>query len=145
MSLSKPRLEFSAGGVLYKRERNKLIVVLIVTKDGTVYSLPKGLIEKGEKPEEAALREIEEETGCKGRIEGFLGKVEYWYVINNQRIHKFVYYYLVEYISGNTKYHDWEVEKAEWFEIEEAIKRVSFKNEREIIQRAFDRITGRNP
>ena len=135
------RLEFSAGGVLYRIVDSRLEILVIEPKNG-VFALPKGLIEKGEKPEEAAVREVREETGCLGEIEDFLGKVEYWYVLEGKRIHKFVYYYLMKYVSGDPSKHDSEVLSARWVSAEEVLSLLKFKNEREIIGKALSRIKG---
>jgi 8-oxo-dGTP diphosphatase len=135
------RLEFSAGGVLYRIVDSRLEILVIEPKNG-VFALPKGLIEKGEKPEEAAVREVKEETGCLGEIEDFLGKVEYWYVLEGIRIHKFVYYYLMKYVSGDPSRHDSEVLSARWVPAEEVLSLLKFKNEREIIGKALSKIKG---
>lgn len=140
MKNKKFKLEFSAGGVLYKIENKKIYVMLIKTKDSSVTSLPKGNIEKGEKPEKAALREVFEETGCYGEIVDFLGKIEYWYQSEGFIIHKFVYYYLMKYVKGNPEDHDTEVDEAIWEEIDLAIEKISFANEREILIKARERI-----
>jgi 8-oxo-dGTP diphosphatase len=135
------RLEFSAGGVLYRIVDSHLEILVIEPKNG-VFALPKGLIEKEEKPEEAAVREVREETGCLGEIEDFLGKVEYWYVLEGIRIHKFVYYYLMKYVSGDPSQHDSEVLSVRWVPAEEVLSLLKFKNEREIIGKALSKIKG---
>lgn len=138
------QLEFSAGGVLYRTENGKVEVVLIATKDSTAFSLPKGNIEKKEKPEEAAVREVFEETGCMGKVIEPLEKIEYWYVRDKVKVHKFVYYYLMEFLHGDTSNHDEEVNEAFWIEIDKAIEKISYKNEREILIKARERIKNRN-
>lgn len=141
---SNVRTEVSAGGVIYRKTNGRIEVVLISTHGGRSLSLPKGIIEPGERPEEAAVREVQEETGCIGEIEDFLGRIEYWYFFEGTRIHKFVYYYLIRYLSGDVSLHDQEVERAAWFAIEEAIDRVSYDNEREIIRLAFKKLKHRD-
>ncbi len=140
---AKVKLEFSAGGVLYRIQDSKVYIVLIETGNGRILSLPKGLVNKGEKVEEAALREVYEETGCRGRIIEPLGKIEYWYYREGFRIHKFVYYFLMEYIEGNVEDQDWEVERAYWIPADEAVNIMSYKNEGEIVQRALELINRR--
>lgn len=143
MEKKKTKLEFSAGGVLYKIENEEIMVMLVFARNGKVISLPKGLIERKEKPEEAAVREVKEETGCLGEVEDFLEKIDYWYYLGGERIHKYVYYYLLKYISGDPVNHDWEVEKAEWHPIDRAVQMLTFENEREVLKRAREKIRSR--
>ena len=106
-----------------------------------VYCLPKGWIEKGEGPEEAAIREVREETGLTGRILHKIGEINYFfYSDKKEKIVKDVHFYLLEYISGITADHDEEVDDAGWFLLEEAIPLLSYKNEREILIKAGDMI-----
>jgi 8-oxo-dGTP diphosphatase len=144
MVQKKFKLEFSAGGVLYRIEQKKIYVMLIKTNNSSIISLPKGNIERKEKPEQAAVREVFEETGCYGEIVDFLGKIDYWYHHQGFMIHKFVYYYLMKYAEGNPENHDDEVDEALWEEIDLAIERVSFANEREILIKARERIIDRD-
>ncbi len=138
--IMKTKFEISAGGVVYKKEGDNYSVLLIAVKKGTVWTLPKGLVEKGEKPEEAALREIREETGIIGELESFLDKIELWFFQNEDgekvRHHKIVYYYLVKYVNGNPVEHDFEVEDVKWFQIDEAVKICSYEKDREVLKKA---------
>lgn len=138
------KTEISSGGVIYRRNDGKIEIVLISTRGGRTLSLPKGLIEPGENPEQAAIREVQEETGCRGEIEDFLGKIEYWYSLEGAKIHKFVYYYLIKYTSGDVNLHDREVEQASWFDIEQAIEKASYENEREVIRLALQKLRNRH-
>lgn len=139
------RLEFSAGGVLFRPGRKSgLEVCLIATHGRTRWELPKGLIEKGEPVEAAAEREVAEETGCRGRVLERLDKIDFWYVAGEgdrrARIHKTVYFCLLKYIEGTTENHDAEVDAAEWTPLEEALKRVTFENERNVLRKAQERL-----
>lgn len=131
---------FSAGGVVFKVEKNSIFVLLISTRGGHVWALPKGLIEKGESPEKAAIREIEEETGIKGRIVDELGEVSYWFRLKDEKYFKTVKYYLVQYSEGSIN-PDFEVDSAEWFEIDEALKRLTYKSDREILEKAMEKLS----
>jgi len=128
----------SSGGVIFRRENNKLEIALIALRDRNIWTLPKGLIGKGENPEEAAVREVEEETGLNGEIIDLIGEKSYWFYIKDENIKckKTVVYYLLKYIGGDVENHSWEVDEAQWLPIDDAIERVSYKGDREIIQKA---------
>jgi len=126
----------SSGGIIYRKERNKIKVVLISRNKGKVWCLPKGLVNKGEKVEDAALREAKEETGLKGKLIKKLGAIDYWFFFKKTRIHKVVHFYLIKHTGGNTKDHDFEVDEVKWFQIDDAIKIMSYKNEIEIMKKA---------
>ena len=140
----KTRLEISAGGVIYRRRRGRVDVCLIATQGGDTWQLPKGLIERGEKPEVAAVREVQEETGLSGELVKPLKKIEYWYVWDadgvKERVHKYVYFFLNRYLSGDTKDHDDEVDDACWFPLAEAHERLSFDGERSVMALAAQEI-----
>ncbi len=143
---SKVVFEYSAGGVVYRKTpEGKIQVLLVAVKDGTVWTIPKGLIDRGESKEETALREVKEEGGVEGEIVDFIDKVEYWYVWPDEtgekvKRHKTVYYYLLKYRSGDPSMHDFEVDDARWFDIEEAIKIVKYPSDRKILKKAFETI-----
>lgn len=130
----------SAGGVVYKKKDGEVWVALISPHSG-IWALPKGLVE-GEEVELAALREAEEETGLKGKLEGKLGVIDYWFFDRHQmaKIHKFVHFYLIRYLEGRVKNHDWEVEKAQWFKLEEALKKLKYEGEKEILGKASEKL-----
>jgi len=140
------KLQFSAGGVIYKPDGGTLAVALIATKGGSVWSLPKGIVDKGEDPETTALREVAEETGLKGSIVGKIGDISYWYFIKeeNARCKKTVSYYLMKYEGGNTEAHDYEVDAARWFPIEEAIGIAAYRGDKEILIKAKEMLHGQS-
>lgn len=113
-------------------------VALIAMKNKTVWTLPKGIIDKGEQPETSAVREIMEETGLRGRIIDTIGDKSYWFYLKDENVkcRKTVSYFLLEYVSGNIEDYCWEVDEARWFNIEDAIEQVSYKSDREILQMA---------
>ena len=134
--------QISSGGVVFRRHNSIIEVALIAVKGGTVWCLPKGLIDKGEIPEKTALREVEEETGLKGRIIEKLGEITYWYYLKeeNAKCRKTVHFFLMEYEGGDISNHDYEVEDAKWFPIDEALDKVNYKSERELIEKAGKRL-----
>src|ERR1700740_1836127 len=96
------RREFSAGGVLVRRLRGRCVFAAIRPAGRPVglWALPKGQIDAGESGEAAALREVAEETGARGRSLGELGDVPYWFNWQGERIFKVVSFFLVRYESG---------------------------------------------
>jgi 8-oxo-dGTP pyrophosphatase MutT (NUDIX family) len=137
--------QFSAGGVAYRPgSEGSIEVALIAVGEKLRWQLPKGTIEQGELPEAAALREVREETGLQTELVESLDVVEYWYVGDSRgrrvRFHKKVHFYLMRYLAGDVADHDHEVREARWLAIDEAIGRLAFKNERNVVVRAKERI-----
>lgn len=140
-SSGKIKFEVSAGGVIYREEASSLQVCLIATWGGKRWQLPKGLVEKGEPVATAAAREVREETGLEGEVEGQLDQIDYWFVWKEDdgrsvRHHKLVHFFLMRHTGGDTSLHDHEVDEARWFPISEAIKKVAFANERKVVEKA---------
>jgi 8-oxo-dGTP diphosphatase len=138
--------QISSGGVIFRKNDASIEIALVAVKDGKVWCLPKGIVDKGEKPDETAVREVSEETGLKGRIIEKLGEINYWYYIKEEeaRCRKTVYFYLLKCEGGDISKHDWEVDKAAWFQIDDALKIASHRNEKEIIEKARERLLGEN-
>jgi len=132
----------SAGGAVFRRTDNSFEVALIATKNKSVWTLPKGIIDKGENPEATAAREIKEETGLIGRVIDALGEKSFWFFLKeeNMKCKKTVRYFLLEYVSGNIEDYGWEVDDAKWFPINEAIQLVKYKTDREILEKALERL-----
>jgi ADP-ribose pyrophosphatase YjhB (NUDIX family) len=131
------RHQLSAGGVVV-RPGEVLELCLIRPAGRTVWALPKGWVEPGETHETAALREIREETGIEGVIDGDLDSIEYWFFSREDqvRIHKVVHFFLVRFVCGDTSRHDHEVAEAAWFDLERALDRMTYPNERQIVRKA---------
>ena len=123
--------EFSAGGVLFKDN-----MVLLIQNPSGVWTFPKGLIEKGESPEQAALREVYEETGIKGEILDYIGEIQYWYQLQGEKIFKKVKYYLMKYLEGKPK-PSWEVKDAKFIPIDTAKRLLKYKGDKEIFKKAL--------
>lgn len=136
------RQQTSSGGVIFRRHSNDYEVVLVSVRGGRSWCLPKGIIDKGETPETAAVREVKEETGLSGSIVDRLGDISYWYYIKKQnaKCRKTVHFYLMEYVSGSTSQHDSEVDDAVWLPIETALERISFSGDRVILEKAKARL-----
>ncbi|HET9220654.1 MAG TPA: NUDIX hydrolase [Terriglobia bacterium] len=134
------RREISAGCVVYRRSGNGAEVALIQPHDRQAWSLPKGLIERGETPEVAAQREVREETGLLGDIVGRIDTIKYSYNARWEqppvRIFKIVTFYLLRSTGGDPSKHDREVDRVEWFPLDDAMQQATYAQEREILRKA---------
>src|SRR5712692_3176052 len=99
------KTQISAGGVAFRSNGNQVEVALISVGESNRWQLPKGIVNKDESTENAALREVREETGLNTDLIELIDKVEYWYYATEKeqrvRYHKFVYFYLLRYIAGD--------------------------------------------
>jgi 8-oxo-dGTP pyrophosphatase MutT (NUDIX family) len=132
------REDFSAGGVVVDGERMIAIVPIKRAADGSkVLGLPKGHPDGDETAEQAATREIAEETGVTARLISELGDVEYRYERKGRRVHKLVRFFLFEYEQGDVADHDHEIERAEWITLQDGAQRLTYEGEREMVRRAL--------
>ncbi len=133
--------EFSAGGVVV-RGGGELIVIVPKrrsAKGQKVLGLPKGHVEAGETAIDAALREVREEAGVTARVIDSLGDVDYVYRWDGKRHAKHVEFFLMEYEAGDPDDHDYEVERAYWLPLEQAVAEITYEGEREVVSRALSR------
>jgi 8-oxo-dGTP pyrophosphatase MutT (NUDIX family) len=133
-SRTPPERQHSAGGLVVHQDR----VLLIATAGGRRWQIPKGHVEPGERLEQAAVREVREETGVTSRIVAVLPAVDYTFVgKDGRRVRKHVDYYLLDYVSGDAADFDREeADAAAWFSWDEAIDRLSHVNERRVAEKA---------
>ena len=117
--------------------------VLLIAVAGGRWQLPKGRLERGETAEQAAVREVAEETGVRGRVRAALPAIDYWFSRPDVRVHKRVDYFLLDYESGSTDDYDpGEVDGAAWMPWDEALARLTFENERRVVAAARQAATG---
>jgi 8-oxo-dGTP pyrophosphatase MutT (NUDIX family) len=132
--------EVSAGGLVVDATgKLGLLIGRRDLKDTTgkkiLWSLPKGHIEDGETPEEAALREVQEETGIVSIIEKSLGVIDFWFMAGGKRIHKTVHHYLFREDGGVLAPQESEVDEVAWFPLSEIIDRLAYPDEKKLIAR----------
>lgn len=148
--------EFSAGGVVLRRMQGRWWLAVIEPqgrrKPGTparapaeVLALPKGNVDEGEKPEQTALREVCEESGIEADLVCKLSDIKYIYVRSwgdHQRVFKVVSFFLLLYRSGRigqiTSAMHREVRQAMWLPLDEALQKLSYRGEREVVKLAQD-------
>lgn len=131
--------ELSAGGIVFNGD--KVLLIQVEAGDGTYWEFPKGHIEEGQTTREAALREVQEEGGVEARITRKVDTSKYIYTRRTgERIFKIVTFFLMEYVAGDPKDHDLEVMDAGWFEIGEALERLSFRNDRRLLEKAREMV-----
>lgn len=126
--------------MVYRESGDTAEVALIQPRERNAWSLPKGLIERGETAEHAAQREAREETGLSGEILGKIDTIKYSYTAKWEdppvRIFKIVTFYLARFTDGDPSKHDQEVDRVEWFLIEDAIRQASYAQEKEVLRKA---------
>jgi 8-oxo-dGTP pyrophosphatase MutT (NUDIX family) len=165
--------EFSAGTVVFKREKNKTLFLLGKHSGYHKWVLPKGLIEEDEKGWQTAIRETEEEMGVKAKLleQKPIHTEKYVYVADYKdeeekkektkkktkkperrvkkyqekgggktKVFKTVSFYLAEHESGEPKDHGWEMEDGGWFNFKEALEKMAFKGEKEVLKKAKEKL-----
>lgn len=129
--------EISAGGIVWNRKTDK---ILLIRDSYGRWALPKGVIEKGETSEQAAVREVQEETGLKNlKIIEKLGEIKYYYQLKGEKIFKIVIFFLMETEDIELK-HEWEIKEAQWFEPQEALGKIEYKNSKSLLSKAIEKL-----
>lgn len=130
--------ETSAGGLLLDQQGPDAQAVLIGRLDRRgrlLWSLPKGHVEAGETREDAAIREVAEETGIRGRIVGSLGSIDFWFTAEGRRIHKTVHHFLLLAVGGELCDDDVEVSEVAWVPLAHAVERLAYATERALVEK----------
>lgn len=132
--------QISAGGAAFRKTDGKIEFAIVAVNPSRRWQLPKGLVDEGESAEQAALRETREEAGIECEIIEKIETIEYWYFGNEKgsrvRYHKFVHFFLMKYVSGDTRDHDHEISEVRWVSPDEATEMLAFKGEKEVIEKA---------
>ena len=133
--------QISAGGAAFRLNMSEIEFAIVSVNPSRRWQLPKGLIDAGETPEIAAVREVREEAGIDCEIVEKIETIEYWYFGTNKgervRFHKLVHFFLMKYAGGDIKNHDHEISEVRWMNADEAFEKLAFKSEREVIEKAI--------
>lgn len=125
--------EVSAGGVVVDDQGRVLLVRTRNLKGEPVWTLPKGLMESGEDPETAALREVQEETGYRCAVLKPLPPSQYWFRREGHLVKKTVHWFLMRPLEQVGE-HDWEIEEVAWVPLAEAVERLTYPSDRKLVQ-----------
>lgn len=133
---SAPVFEYSAGG-LVARDGDILVIRTRDLKGRSVWTFPKGRVDKGETSGQAALREVEEETGWRCRIEAELPRSQYWFQREGRRVKKTVRWFRMSPIE-HVGQPDSEVDEVAWLPVQEAQDRLTYRSDRDLLRRASE-------
>ncbi|KGA03504.1 hypothetical protein GM49_1765 [freshwater metagenome] len=135
--------EISAGGLVIDSTGTKGLLIgrrdlKDQSRERLLWSLPKGHIEEGETPEQAAVREVQEETGIESEIAKELGVINFWFMAGGNRIHKTVHHYLFKETGGKLAPQLTEVDDVGWFPLNEIVELLAYPDEKKLIAKSGD-------
>jgi len=131
--------ETSAGGIVYKKENGNVVWLTVQHRRARHWGFPKGHIGDtvaNEQMEDAALREVQEEGGIQAEIVNDTPVSTTYFYKRERVLHKkTVHYFLMEYISGDTRDHDKEISEAKFVDEEELMKTLTYQNDKEAFEK----------
>ena len=137
--------QISAGGAVIRKSGAAAEVVIVQIVPEMRWQLPKGIIDPGETPEIAAVREVREEAGVDAEIIEPVETISYWFTVDRDgeatRIHKSVHFFLMKFLGGDVADHDHEVAESRWVSVDEALRMLAFKSERGVVEKAAALLT----
>lgn len=140
MAKRKPEREVSAGGIVFRRDDIGVVRFLLIRDSYDNWGFPKGHLEDGESPADAALRETEEETGLPGiKLHGPIRLIDWYFRFRGRYIHKFCHFFLFESVDGEpVPQADEGITACRWCTLDEALRALSYENARGVLRRAGD-------
>jgi 8-oxo-dGTP pyrophosphatase MutT (NUDIX family) len=137
--------ETSAGGLVLDRRddaANAALIGRVDRRGRLLWSLPKGHLEAGESAQQAAVREVHEETGIAGSVVGKLGVIDFWFVAEGRRVHKTVHHFLLladDPVHGLAlSDEDIEVSEVAWVPLADVPGRLAYADERRLLARVSE-------
>lgn len=132
--------EFSAGGIIFNKAGQVLLINNEALKDPSksYWGFPKGHLNEGESSQNAAIREVKEETGLEVEIKAKIGDHKYVFTFQGEKIFKVVTMFLMQLIGGELKIQTDELLDAQWFAPEEALKKLSFSQDKSLLKKALE-------
>jgi 8-oxo-dGTP diphosphatase len=129
----------AAGGIVIdKKSADQSLVLLVHRPEYDDWSFPKGKLDSGETIEQAALREVKEETGLDCRILENLAPVRYSYQNRSGRTRqKVVHYFLMEPVAGRISVNIHEIDAAQWHNTSDALDKLSYEHDRKLLASLF--------
>jgi 8-oxo-dGTP pyrophosphatase MutT (NUDIX family) len=144
MKRTRAKQERSAGGVVYRLETGPdgatRVLFLLIRDSYRNWGFPKGHLERGEPPEQAALREVAEETGLTGlSLRGEIETIDWYFRFRGRLIHKYCHFYLIESASSETcPQREEGITACRWAPLDEALEVISYANARDVLRRAAE-------
>jgi len=130
--------ETSAGGLVLDRrslDAQGALIGRLDRRGRLLWSLPKGHLEVGESTEQAAIREVAEETGITGGVVAPLGTIDFWFVADGSRIHKTVHHFLLLATGGELSDADVEVHEVAWVPLSQLADKLFYPDERALVEK----------
>ncbi len=131
---------FSAGGIVFKKDKGGIKVLVTQHSKYKGWDFPKGHIELGETSQIAAIREVEEETGVKAEIIEKIGQTQYFYYEEGEKVFKTVTFFLMKYIGDGLATTAFEVSDHKWLVPKEVENQLTFKDTKALWQKAKEQI-----
>ncbi|MCR4324734.1 MAG: NUDIX domain-containing protein [Candidatus Curtissbacteria bacterium] len=131
---------FSAGGIVVRDFDGEKKVLVTQHSGHHGWDFPKGHVEKGEKSVDAAIREVEEETGVKAEVVEKVGDTKYFYDEEKEKVFKTVVYFLMKYVEEGEATTAWEVSAKEWLPVDEVEDKLTFGDSKKLFSEVKSRI-----